>query len=71
MAGGIGELFPAHSHRLMQLFEEYGDKLFASGDDSGSSNSSALTNLTYFFIKRVHNNFGKSHGLLVELRLVV
>jgi len=28
----------------MQLFEEYGDKLFASDNDSGSSNSSALTN---------------------------
>ncbi|MCO5386876.1 MAG: DUF3102 domain-containing protein [Desulfosporosinus sp.] len=36
------------ANRLVQLFEEYGDKLFASGDDSGRSNSSALTNLTYF-----------------------
>ena len=36
------------ANRLMQLFEEYGDKLFASTDDGGSSNSSALTNLTYY-----------------------
>ena len=36
------------ANRLMQLFEEYGDKLFASTEDGGSSNSSALTNLTYY-----------------------
>jgi hypothetical protein len=30
------------------LFEEYGDNLFVSTDDGGSSNSSALTNLTYY-----------------------
>ena len=36
------------ANRLMQLFEEYGDKLFASTEDGCSSNSSALTNLTYF-----------------------
>jgi len=36
------------ANKLMQLFKEYGDKLFAAGDDSGSSNSSALTNLTYY-----------------------
>ena len=36
------------ANRLMQLFEEYGDKLFASGDDGGMSNSSAPTNLTYY-----------------------
>jgi hypothetical protein len=30
------------------LFEEYGDKLFVSTDDGASSNSSALTNLTYY-----------------------
>jgi len=34
------------ANRLMQLFEEYGDKLFASIGDVGNSNSSALTNLT-------------------------
>ncbi|TGE37160.1 DUF3102 domain-containing protein [Desulfosporosinus fructosivorans] len=33
---------------LMQLFEEYGDKLFASTADGDSSNSSAPTNLTYY-----------------------
>lgn len=31
----------------MQLFDEYGDKLFASSIESDSINSSALTNLTY------------------------
>ncbi len=36
------------ANRLMQLFEEYGDKLFVSVDDGGNSNSSALTNLTYY-----------------------
>ena len=36
------------ANRLIQLFEEYGDKLFASIDDGGRSNSSALTNLTYY-----------------------
>lgn len=36
------------ANRLMQLFDEYGDKLFTSGEDGGSSNSSALTNLTYY-----------------------
>jgi len=36
------------ANRLMQLFEEYGDKLFASGDDGDRSNSSAPTNLTYY-----------------------
>ncbi|EHQ88500.1 DUF3102 domain-containing protein [Desulfosporosinus youngiae] len=36
------------ANRLMQLFEEYGDKLFAASDDGDRSNSSALTNLTYF-----------------------
>jgi len=35
------------ANRLMQLFEKYGDKLFASTADSDSSNSSAPTNLTY------------------------
>jgi len=36
------------ANRLIQLFEQYGDKLFASNDDDGSSNSSALTNLTHY-----------------------
>jgi hypothetical protein len=36
------------ANRLMQLFEEYGDKLFVSADDGGNSNSSALANLTYY-----------------------
>jgi len=36
------------ANRLVQLFEEYGDKLFAAGDDGSSSNSSALTNLSYY-----------------------
>ena len=35
-------------NRLLQLFEEYGDKLFASTDDGSSSNSSAQTNITYY-----------------------
>ena len=35
------------ANRLIQLFEEYGDKLFASIDDGGSSNSPAPANLTY------------------------
>jgi len=35
------------ANRLMQLFEEYGDKLFAAGNDN-RSNSSAQTNLTYY-----------------------
>jgi hypothetical protein len=35
------------ANRLMQLFEEYGDKLFADGNDN-RSNSSAQTNLTYY-----------------------
>ena len=36
------------ANRLMQLFEEYGDKLFASTADGDSSNSSAPTNLSYY-----------------------
>jgi Protein of unknown function (DUF3102). len=36
------------ANRLMQLFEEYGEKLFVSTADGGSLNSSALTNLTYY-----------------------
>jgi len=36
------------ANRLMQLFEEYGEKLFDSAEGGGSSNSSALTNLTYY-----------------------
>jgi len=36
------------ANRLMQLFEEYGDKLFASTEVGGRLNSSALTNLTYY-----------------------
>lgn len=35
------------ANRLMQLFEEYGDKLFTAGAGDGS-NSSAPTNLTYY-----------------------
>jgi len=35
------------ANRLVQLFEEYGDKLFADSADGSMSNSSALTNLTY------------------------
>ncbi|MCO5388354.1 DUF3102 domain-containing protein [Desulfosporosinus sp.] len=33
------------ANKLMQLFKEYGDKLFAAG---GSSNSPVLANLTYY-----------------------
>ncbi|UWG97704.1 DUF3102 domain-containing protein [Dehalobacter sp. DCM] len=36
------------ANRLMQLFEEYGDKLLVCAEDGGSANSSALTNLTYY-----------------------
>ncbi|AET70175.1 Protein of unknown function (DUF3102) [Desulfosporosinus orientis DSM 765] len=36
------------ANRLMQLFEEYGDKLFAVGDNGCRSDSSVLTNLTYY-----------------------
>ena len=36
------------ANRLMQLFEEYGEKLFASAEGGGRLNSSALTNLTYY-----------------------
>ncbi|AET70953.1 Protein of unknown function (DUF3102) [Desulfosporosinus orientis DSM 765] len=36
------------ANRLMKLFEEYGDKLFASSNDDSQSNSSAQTNLTYY-----------------------
>ncbi|SDI20726.1 DUF3102 domain-containing protein [Desulfosporosinus hippei] len=36
------------ANRLMQLFEEYGDKLFAAANESDRSNSSAQTNLTYY-----------------------
>jgi acetoin utilization deacetylase AcuC-like enzyme len=36
------------ANRLMQLSEKYGEKLFAFTAEGGSSNSSALTNLTYY-----------------------
>jgi len=32
----------------MQLFKEYGDKLFAAGDDGGRSNSPVLANVSYY-----------------------
>jgi len=35
------------ANKLMQIFEEYGDKLFAAGDDGSRSNSPVLANLTY------------------------
>ena len=36
------------ANKLMQHFKEYGDKLFATGDDDGRSNSPVLANLTYY-----------------------
>jgi Protein of unknown function (DUF3102). len=35
-------------HQIKFVSSVAGDKLFASTDDGGSSNSSALTNLTYY-----------------------
>ncbi|WP_396390449.1 DUF3102 domain-containing protein [Desulfosporosinus shakirovi] len=36
------------ANKLMQLFKEYGDKLFAAGAEVGSSNSPTSANLTYY-----------------------
>jgi len=36
------------ANRLMQLFKEYGDKLFAASAGEGRSNSPAPANLTYY-----------------------
>lgn len=36
------------ANKLMQLFKEYGDQLFAAGVEDGSSNSPAPANLTYY-----------------------
>ena len=36
------------ANKLMQLFKEYGDKLFAAGAEVGRSNSPVLANLTYY-----------------------
>ena len=36
------------ANKLMQLFKEYGDNLFAAGAEVGRSNSPVLANLTYY-----------------------